>query len=118
MTLLNVVGYREDSLGRVTGPYFVRRCSSLPDAQSLCLARLWRDADGYFAVAIVLEDWTELVRYRRLPSSRQRLQLEEEWGQVLWRQRSKGARLSISESGSRVKSFGGNGNERSGFEGL
>lgn len=113
LTLLNVVGYREDALGRATGPYFVRRCSSLPDAQSLCLARLWRDGDAFFAVAIVREDWSEVVRYRRLPLSRQRLQLEEEWGEVLWRQRTKGARLSIGISGRRVKSFGGNGNERS-----
>lgn len=121
MPVCRVVGYREGADGCVTGPHYIRRCSGLSEAKSLCLACLWIERDNWFAVSIVLDDWSEVVRFRRFPPGRQRVEEEGadfSWGESVWRRRTKGARLSLSDSGRRRKSFGGNRNERSGFEGI
>lgn len=116
-----IVGYREELGGRLTGPHFIQWCSSLAEAKSVCPARLWFERDSWCAIAICSEDWIEIVRYRRFPPGRQVVEEDASelvWGQIAWRRNSMGARLSTGASGRRVKSFGGNSNERSGFEGI
>lgn len=121
MPVCRVVGYREESDGRVTGPHFMRRFSGLSDAKSFCLACLWIERDSWFAVSIVLDDWSEVARFRRFPPGRKRPDEDGTnlvWGEQVWRKKAKGARLALADGGGRRKSFGGNENERSGFEGI
>lgn len=121
MPVYRVVGYREDQNGRITGPHFIRLFSALNEARSFCLACLWIERDSWFAVAIVRDDWSEVARFSRFPPSRKRPEEESMdivWGEQAWRKRAKGARLALASGGGRRKSFGGNGNERSGFEGI
>jgi len=116
-----IVGYREEADGSVSGPHRIRSCTSLDEGRSVCLACLWFERERWCAVGICRADWSEIVRYRRFPPGRKRP--EEEgidfvWGQQVRHKRTKGARLALADGGRRRKSFGGNANERSGFEGI
>ncbi len=121
MSVYRVVGYREDAGGASVGPQPIRQFSNMSEAKSFALACLWFERDGWCAVAICRDDWSEVARYRRFPPGRLRPEkdlTEVVWGQVPWRKRTKGARLAIGGTGSRLKSFGGGRNGRSGFEGV
>lgn len=121
VTAFCVVGFREEAGGAVSGPHLIRRVAAMKDARELCLAVLWLESEKWVAVAITDLQWVEIARYRRFPPSRQIAQVDDSavvWGVTVYRARARGARLSLSSAGGKRKSFGGNSDERSGFEGI
>lgn len=110
-----IFGYTEDSNGVLSGPRPVGRESSLKRASTLCLALLWHEKYKWHALT-VQHSGREVVTYRRFPPLRVKEVLQDG---VFIRQtgssespdspssRGRGARLAISASGRRQKSFGG-----------
>lgn len=106
-----VVGYLGDSNGDAVAGSPVHRTSSINRAREVCAALLWVEGSKFSALAIVDKHGKELARFRRFPPGRVREEVVD--GVVVrdvgldGRNFARGARLAISENGTRRKSFGG-----------